>query len=282
MKNNCTLNKGIGTITTDKNLNSEKREITIILDLFTRIVKKEDTEKCICHPIESKVDNKSIYHENEVISGIQVTQNKDDQIKFEEIICKLRLLGYPITGSLISIYCKKIDDFIYLGPDPLDTNLILDKFEFENLNILKLKISAFIEEKHLLNQTDFGQIFQELNNNGNTKNPPFLKSSSILNDKKSNTNKRTKERKIGYIIEKVNTWRKYYNGYYDEKGNFTKFSLDEAAKKIDISKKSLDDYLLQLRLGRKYGFDFNLHRNDKVGILRAFVKEHRKKISLDK
>ena len=29
------------------------------------------------------------------------------------------------------------------------------------------------------------------------------------------------------------------------------------------------------RLGRKYGFNFNEHYNDKVGVLRAFVKKNR-------
>jgi hypothetical protein len=35
----------------------------------------------------------------------------------------------------------------------------------------------------------------------------------------------------------------------------------------------LDDYLLQLRYGKKYGFDFNEHKEAKIGILRAFVKK---------
>ena len=39
-----------------------------------------------------------------------------------------------------------------------------------------------------------------------------------------------------------------------------------------MSKKSLDDYLLQLRFGKKYGFNFQEHKNDKVGVLRSFVK----------
>lgn len=50
-------------------------------------------------------------------------------------------------------------------------------------------------------------------------------------------------------------------------------SLEDAAKKVGISKKSLDDYLLQLRYGKKYGFDFNEHKEAKIGILRAFVKK---------
>ena len=88
--------------------------------------------------------------------------------------------------------------------------------------------------------------------------------------------KRTKERKIEFIIEKVNAWRKLYNGCYNEKGEYTRYSLDQAAKMVGISKKSMDDYLLQLRLGRKYGFNFNLNKNKKVGVLRAFVKKHKK------
>lgn len=49
-------------------------------------------------------------------------------------------------------------------------------------------------------------------------------------------------------------------------------SLEEAADKVGVSKKSLDDYLSQLRQGRALGFNFNLNKNQKVGDLRQFVK----------
>ena len=49
-------------------------------------------------------------------------------------------------------------------------------------------------------------------------------------------------------------------------------TLQDAAEKVDISKKSLDEYLNQIRFGKLLGFDFNKHRNDKVGVLRGFVK----------
>ena len=51
-----------------------------------------------------------------------------------------------------------------------------------------------------------------------------------------------------------------------------RYSLEDAASKVNVSKKSLDDYLLQLRFGKKYGFNFQEHKNDKVGVLRSFVK----------
>lgn len=46
---------------------------------------------------------------------------------------------------------------------------------------------------------------------------------------------------------------------------------------MGVSKKSLDDYLLQLRFGKKYGFDFQAHKDDKVGVLRTFVKKEKSK-----
>jgi hypothetical protein len=67
--------------------------------------------------------------------------------------------------------------------------------------------------------------------------------------------KRTKERTIEEIIEKVSLWRKLYNGVIRD-GNLVRYSLEDAASKVGVSKKSLDDYLLQMRFGKKYGFDF--------------------------
>ena len=46
---------------------------------------------------------------------------------------------------------------------------------------------------------------------------------------------------------------------------------------VGISKKSLDDYFCQLRLGEKYEFDFMNHLDDKIGVLRAFLKKYRPK-----
>jgi len=51
-------------------------------------------------------------------------------------------------------------------------------------------------------------------------------------------------------------------------------SLEEAADKVAVSKKSLDDYLSQLRQGRALGFNFNQFKDEKVGYLRQFVKEN--------
>jgi hypothetical protein len=63
----------------------------------------------------------------------------------------------------------------------------------------------------------------------------------------------------------------------DPEGNLLRYSLEDAASKVGVSKKSLDDYLLQLRFGKKFGFDFQKHKDDKVGVLRTFVKTEKSK-----
>ena len=88
--------------------------------------------------------------------------------------------------------------------------------------------------------------------------------------------RRTKERRIGHIIDKVIEWRKFYSGVINEKNQQVKYSLEDSAREVKISKKSLDDYLFQIRYGHRYGFNFNEHYNDKVGVLRDFVRQRKK------
>lgn len=87
--------------------------------------------------------------------------------------------------------------------------------------------------------------------------------------------KRTKERQIRFVVERVSLWRKLYNGVELGNGETVRYSLEDSARLVGISKKSLDDYLLQLRFGRMYGFDFLKHQCDNIGVLRKFVREHK-------
>lgn len=71
-------------------------------------------------------------------------------------------------------------------------------------------------------------------------------------------------------------WRKHYHGTTVDGNLQPKLSLDQAAQEVKISKKSLDDYLFQIRFGHKFKFNFNEHYNDKVGVLRDFVRSKKK------
>lgn len=66
-------------------------------------------------------------------------------------------------------------------------------------------------------------------------------------------------------------WREYYDTSDNQTGRRL-YTLDEAAQKVGIAKKTLDDYHNHLRVALQ--FDFNLERycESKIGILRRFVK----------
>lgn len=68
-------------------------------------------------------------------------------------------------------------------------------------------------------------------------------------------------------------WRELHTNVIKGK----KMNLQEAAEIVGISKKSLDDYYYQLRLGEKYNFDFKKHLYEKVGTLRNFIKDIKRK-----
>lgn len=63
---------------------------------------------------------------------------------------------------------------------------------------------------------------------------------------KEGAGRRAKERKIGSIIEKVALWRKLFSGITVQ-GDNIQMSLETAAQKVGLSKKTLDDYLMQIR-----------------------------------
>ena len=94
---------------------------------------------------------------------------------------------------------------------------------------------------------------------------------------------RIKERTIADVISAVSLWRLLYTGY-EKNGVMVKLTLEEAAEKVKISKKSLDDYLMQLRCAKKFGFDFTKHNDEKVGVIRSFVRkkklEERRSVAL--
>jgi len=257
----------------EKEKNEEKiiTNLFIHLTLITKLIKKTNGEyPCICHNLSKEdiiennkininkniqdINNQNSFLEEEIIPNLEINMTSDKKIFMKDIISKLKYLGYPTTGALFSVYIKSAEEYVYLGSDPIDPNLFLDEslVDFENL---KIKLVSYLEDK-LIKKTE-KQLFDKKDNNKNQKD------------------KRIKERKIEFIVEKVNAWRRLYNGFYNEKGEYTRYSLEQAAKMVGISKKSLDDYLLQLRLGRKYGFNFNQNKTKKVGILRSFVKRHR-------
>ena len=67
---------------------------------------------------------------------------------------------------------------------------------------------------------------------------------------------------------------------YGKEQVIIRYSLEDAAKKVGISKKTLDDYLHLIRLGRLYKFNFKECKNLKVGALRKHIKINKNKEKL--
>lgn len=187
------------------------------------------------------------HEEREAVGPIPVTYDENGNVKLNPLIETLKKMGHAVGNSMVSYFSEAKQVYVYAGNHPFGDESIPNDDLAEEIK-LKVRPKA---------KSIFGDFLL-----GNT-------NASI-----SKGSRRTKERKIGDVIKKVSEWRKLYNGTEVE-GQIVKKSLEEAAKLVGISKKSLDDYLLQLRNGRKYGFNFNEHKDDKIGILRAFNRKHK-------
>ena len=179
------------------------------------------------------------------------------KMKIINYIQKRMLDGY--SNSIINTYFRK----------PIKHNLEITKFFTPSMTNLEYyaEESGDRESSSSLSSISFENKDESFDVPINKDNDDNKKKFGKLTD----SHKR--ERKIGYIIEKVYAWRKLYNGYKDENDNYNRYSLDKAAELVGVSKKSLDDYLLQIRLGRKYGFNFNENKYKKIGVLRDCVKK---------
>ena len=200
--------------------------------------------------------------EKNILYSYMLEPNKDViKMKIINYIQKRMLDGY--SNSIINTYFRKPIKKV-LPSLEVKTKI----FTPSMTNLEYYADGSDSEEESSLSSSNISNNNNKDDNNmdKNGENKKKLKFGKMSDSQK-------RERKIGYIIEKVYAWRKLYNGYKDEKNNYFKYSLDNAAEKINVSKKSLDDYLLQIRLGRKYGFNFNENKYKKIGELRDFVKD---------
>lgn len=200
------------------------------------------------------------------ISDIEATvflsENEKEKFYYlNEVLDELNK-SYSITNKSISVYNHDIQSFLYCGIHPFEKRVKVPLLtDPKKIFKVELKIRNINTKPNMLRMeiNDEIQVSDEA--------PQEIKLA-----------KRSKERKIGSIVEKVFLWRKLFTGYKDEVTNkFIRYSLDEASEFVRLPKKSLDDYLIQIRKGKELGFDFNENQNKKVGFLRAFVKSFEKK-----
>jgi hypothetical protein len=208
--------------------------------------------------------------EKEFLQNIRVIRNSSGDIDLCDLLRTLKGMTFPIERNVISYYSYSTDMYVYCGNDPIPQNSTipaLDTTASDGSKQVTIRIRQVLTNMPLLEPISEGDNIKlegSINFTGEGPN--------------ASKQKRTKERKIGEILDKVLQWRRLYTGVIDPAtGQTIKLSLDEAASRVNISKKSLDDYLLQIRFGKKYGFNFNDHFNERVGVLRTFVKKHKGK-----
>ncbi|CAD8107227.1 unnamed protein product [Paramecium sonneborni] len=90
--------------------------------------------------------------------------------------------------------------------------------------------------------------------------------------------KRVKERLVGDAILKVNQWKMILsNGIPQQDGTTMRLTLNKAAEIIGIPKKSLEDYN-QLFKKVQLLTDVNQFANEKMGVLRNYLRKNSKKL----
>lgn len=185
--------------------------------------------------------------ETELIPYVKPVVTNDENIVLNTVVEQLKNKGYFLKNAVVSYYSAQSDAYIFCAIDPVPSyvTISLDDIVDQHL-VLRVKLV------------------------GNE----YKQEARALKAKKAI---RIRLRKIGEVVEKVTQWRKMNAGYVDDNGMLIKMTLLEAAAILSIPKKSLDDYLSLLRLGKEYGFDFNLYKNHTVGTLRSFIKKHKVK-----
>jgi len=172
------------------------------------------------------------------IYDIQLPKIKKPEIVIKDLADRLKDHGCDLNNNQILFFSEEENAYIFAG---IYTEAEHSKFTIpiKKKAILKLKCRAVA-------------------------NKDLLPSSGSKETKKSS--RRGNERRIGEVVSLVHSWKEI-----QKRENKT---LEDAAKDLKMSKKTLDDYLKQIQEGLDYGFDFNFYRDSFMGMLRHFNSNH--------
>ncbi|CAD8068562.1 unnamed protein product [Paramecium sonneborni] len=98
---------------------------------------------------------------------------------------------------------------------------------------------------------------------------------NIQNNQQHQLQKRIKERFVYEAKFLVDQWRQIFDQRQFQDGKMIKFTLDQAAEIVGVSRKTLEDYYYCLKKAEKI-IDINQFMNCKMGVIRRIIKEHKK------
>ena len=246
-------------------------------NIFNRKNKEEIISKAgFCNTIKLKVILTYSYQKDyfEFNFPIKIFYNKERD-KFQFLFNDIIDLIYSYANDksiflnenyLISYSTNNLDDntFYFISKFPLDENIKYN-IDVPLDGIIYIKLRKKISKIKSLRY----EIFEDENEEEIDEAEEKDKNQESFEDNKNKKKdcKRSKEKRIGFIVKKVFEWKGL------RKLSKRKMSLQEAAQNVNMSKKTLDEYYNQIKEGKKFGFDFNRYKRDKVNVLRGFVKK---------
>jgi len=182
----------------------------------------------------------------------------------------------PMKGNDISYFNSTNDSSVSSFP----SNMFIPT-NVSDQNIVEQQNTSSFFNSFFKDDVQIDQEFSSVHSNEGQETRCLASPSLYLEEPCNHKNKlstRVKERKIGEVVEKVNEWRNLHSGMIDPMtGQYIKMSLKDAATRVGIKHKSLNDYLLFIKDGKKFGFNFNEYYHEGIGVLRKFVKLHKPK-----
>ncbi len=202
--------------------------------------------------------------ERELVKDVDVMTGKSGQtILFQSAIAELRQRGYDMLRAKFWYFDTSLNDFVYCSAHPVPNSWSIPIRELGDKNTLTIKIQKNPKVCSASEKDEQAPARAPSERPHQTQEGDKLRS-------------RVKERSLGVVIQKVHRWRALYNGIINMNGERLRYTLQQAAEIVDIPKKTLDDYLQQIKTGKKYGFDFDAEKDSKIGVLRDFNEQHKR------
>eukprot|EP00330_Aristerostoma_sp_ATCC50986_P009335 CAMPEP_0114588022 /NCGR_PEP_ID=MMETSP0125-20121206/10834_1 /TAXON_ID=485358 ORGANISM="Aristerostoma sp., Strain ATCC 50986" /NCGR_SAMPLE_ID=MMETSP0125 /ASSEMBLY_ACC=CAM_ASM_000245 /LENGTH=345 /DNA_ID=CAMNT_0001784221 /DNA_START=71 /DNA_END=1108 /DNA_ORIENTATION=- len=256
--------------------------------------------------------------EKEFIPNIRVEVSPNDgSIDSKTLIDSLKREGFPIVNSQL-FYQSFVDgNYIYIGDDV--AALEGSRIYFNGISTqegYQRSVTIHVQHQHSNAKSDspsncsnYNLVTDQLFNleEGSTKvetlsftptitspQPQSLSGLDEINQDnsthepytnlfKKKTRVRHPERTIKEVVDLVNAWRALHDQSKVNKAKGgKKLSLGEAAKKLGVPKKSLDDYMLIMKHAKVLGFNFAKNLDKKFGVMRTFVKDNKDKADMVK
>ncbi|KAM3141868.1 hypothetical protein pb186bvf_005954 [Paramecium bursaria] len=244
---------------------------------------------------QNKFEPKEIFLSRQPSQAIQPQLQRQQSQQYQQHPLEISIFIPNIQKSyqLGTVYVKITDDLNIYVADLVEQLRRRDEFkqhlqngsisiQREDNNLSSNKVYQFIGQCPLPQDALFKLQNQEkLEVKIQSTCSSFLDQITDLNEEteKNDKSRQSKQRTLAEVVERVALWRRLYSGFYDQNKQFIQMPLDKAADRVHIQKKTLDDYLLQIRYGKRYGFDFNKYQKEGISKLRQFVKSKRDKNS---